>query len=96
MTVDETVIQLDTRRDWLYATVDTVTNRLLHVWLFPTRAQTLTETFFEELREKRLVDDALFLVDSAPSLQASLYHRRFRFQHSTRGSGIPSNAPSRY
>ena len=64
--VVETVIQLDDERYWLYAAVDADTNRLLHVRLFPTGTQALTEMFLSELREKHRVDDALFLVDSRP------------------------------
>jgi transposase-like protein len=43
--VDETVIQLDDGRYWLYAAVDSDTNRLLHVRLFSTRTQALVDTF---------------------------------------------------
>jgi len=64
--VDETVIPLNDERFWLYAAVDPDTNRLLHVKLSPTRNQAITEMFLAELREKHLVDDAVFLVDSAP------------------------------
>jgi transposase-like protein len=64
--VDETVIQLDTDQYWLYAAVDPATNNLLHVRLFPTRTMALTSMFLSELREKHHVDDAVFLVDSAP------------------------------
>ena len=49
--VDETVIQLDTERYWLYAAVDTHTNRLLYVRLFPTRTQALSEMFLSKLRK---------------------------------------------
>ncbi|SFQ20912.1 DDE domain-containing protein [Halolamina pelagica] len=42
--VDETVIQLNDERFWLYAAVDSDTNRLLHVKLSPTRNQAITET----------------------------------------------------
>jgi len=73
VTVDETVIQLNDERFWLYATVDPETNRLLHVKLSPTRNQSITEMFLAELRERHLVNDALFLVDSAPWLQATLH-----------------------
>ena len=84
--VDETVIQLDDERYWLYAAVDPATNRLLHVRLFPTRTQALTEMFLSELREKHLVDDALFLVDGAPWLQAACHRHGLRFQHVTHGN----------
>jgi hypothetical protein len=35
--IDETVIQLNDERYWLYAAVDPDTNRLLHVRLYPTK-----------------------------------------------------------
>ncbi|RLM83362.1 IS6 family transposase [Halobellus sp. Atlit-38R] len=84
--VDETVIQVNDQRYWLYAAVDPATNRLLHVRLFPTRTQALTEMFLAELTEKHLVDDALFLVDGAPWLQAACHRHGLRFQHVTHGN----------
>jgi len=84
--VDETVIQLNDERYWLYAAVDPDTNRLLHVRLYPTRTQALTEMFLSELREKHLVDDAVFLVDGAPWLQAACHRLGLRFQHVTHGN----------
>ncbi len=73
--VDETVIQLNDDRFWLYAAVDPATNRLLHVKLSPTRNQAITEMFLAELREKHLVDDAVFLVDALQHLQTALQRR---------------------
>jgi transposase-like protein len=84
--VDETMIQLDDKQYWLYAAVDPATNRLLHVRLFPTRTQALTEMFLSELREKHLLDDAVFLVDGAPWLQAACHRLGLRFQHVTHGN----------
>ena len=84
--VDETVIQLNDERYWLYAAVDPATNRLLHVRLFPTRTRALTEMFLSELREKHLVGDAIFLVDGAPWLQAACHRHVLRFQHVTHGN----------
>jgi len=84
--VDETVIQLNDERYWLYAAVDPNTNRLLHVRLYSTRTQALTEMFLSELREKHLVDDAIFLVDGAPWLQAACHRLGLRFQHVTHGN----------
>lgn len=84
--VDETVIQLGDERFWLYAAVDPDTNRLLHVKLSPTRNQAITEMFLAELRDKHLVDDALFLVDSAPWLQAALDRHGLRFQYEHHGN----------
>ena len=59
--VDETVIQLNSERYWLYATVDPDTNRLLHVRLYPTRTNVVSSMSLSELREKHQVDDAVFL-----------------------------------
>ena len=42
--------------------------------------------FLSELREKHLVDDALFLVDGAPWLQAACHRHGLRFQHVTHGN----------
>ncbi|KPN30204.1 hypothetical protein SY89_01251 [Halolamina pelagica] len=84
--VDETVIQLNDERFWLYAAVDTDTNRLLHVKLSPTRNQAITEMFLSELREKHLVDDAVFLVDSAPWLQAALHRHGLDYRYEKHGN----------
>lgn len=71
--VDETVIRVNDRRYWLFATVDPDTNHLLHVRLLPTRNQAPTEMFLAELREEHLVNDAILLVDSVPWLYTA-YH----------------------
>ena len=84
--VDETVIQVTDQRFWLYAAVDPATNRLLHVALYPTRTTAISVMFLKELREKHLVDDAIFLVDGAPWLQAACHHLGLRFQHVTHGN----------
>ncbi|WP_353633913.1 IS6 family transposase (plasmid) [Halobacterium sp. NMX12-1] len=84
--VDETVIQLNDERFWLYAAVNPDTNRLLHVTLAPTRNQAITEMFLAELREKHLVDDAVFLVDSAPWLQAALHRHGLDYRYEKHGN----------
>jgi putative transposase len=84
--VDETVIQLNDQRYWLYAAVDPETNEFLHVRLFPTRTIVLTKQFLEELREKHRVETAVFLVDGAPWLKAALFELGLRFQHVTHGN----------
>ena len=84
--VDETVIQLNNERFWLCAAVDSATNRLLHVKLSTTRNQAITEMFLTELREKHLVDDALFLVDSAPWLQAALHRHGLDYRYEKHGN----------
>jgi len=52
VTVDETVIQLNDERYWLYAALDPETNTFLHIRLFSTYTTGLTEIFLSELREK--------------------------------------------
>ena len=84
--IDETVIQLDNDRYWLYAAVDPETNEFLHVKLFPARTTALTKIFLQELTEKHDVSDAVFLVDGAPWLKAALYDFNLRFQHVTHGN----------
>jgi putative transposase len=87
--VDETVIQLNDERYWLYAAVDPNTNELLHVRLFPTRTTERTLLFLRELREKQQVSQATFLVDDAHHLKAALARLGLRFQvrrHGNRNS----------
>ncbi|MFC6765125.1 IS6 family transposase [Natrinema soli] len=84
--LDETVIQLDDQRYWLYAAVDPETNKFLHVKFYPTRTTALTEMFLSELREKHDVQDAVFLVDSAPWLKAALHHLGLRFRYEKHGN----------
>ena len=84
--VDETVIQLNDERFWLYAAVDPDTNRLLHIKLSPSRNQAITEMFLSELRDKHLVDDAFFLVDSAPWLQAALHRHGLDYRYEKHGN----------
>ena len=48
--VDETVIQVNDERRWLYAAVDPETNKFLHIRLFPTRTTQLTVLFLRELQ----------------------------------------------
>ena len=70
--VDETVIQLNSERYWLYAAVDPDTKCLLHVRLYPTRTSAISSIFLSELREKHQVGDAVFLVDGAPVVTRGL------------------------
>jgi transposase-like protein len=84
--VDETMIQLNDQRFWLYAAVDPETNEFLHVRLFSTRTIVLTKQFLQELREKQSVEDSPFLVDGAPWLQTALFELSLRFQHVTHGN----------
>jgi len=84
--VDETVIQTNDERQWLYAAVDPSTNEFLHVRLFQTRTTQLTVLFLRELREKQQVEQATFLVDGAHYLKAALERLGFRFQISRHGN----------
>jgi putative transposase len=86
VTVDETVIQLNDERFWLYAAVDPDTNRMLHVTIAPARNQVITEIFLVELREKHLVNDTVVLVDSAPWLQAALHRHGFDYRYEKHGN----------
>jgi len=84
--VDETVIRINDERHWLYAAVDPETNEFLHVRLFQTRTTQLTVLFLRELREKRQVEQATFLVDGAHYLKAALERFGLRFQISRHGN----------
>jgi transposase-like protein len=87
--IDESVIQLNDQRFWLYAAVNSDTNKFLHVRLFPARRMALTEQFLAELRAKHTLDDAVFLVDGAPWLHAALDRHGLRFEHETHGDRNP-------
>ena len=78
--LDETVIQVNDQRHWLYAAVDPETNQFLHVRLFQTRTTQLTVLFLHELREKQPIEEASFLVDNAHHLTAALERLGLRFQ----------------
>ena len=84
--VDETVIQLDDERYWLYAAVDPETNELLHTKLQPTRTNVLAHAFFTELREKHDVDDAVFLVDGATPLKDACTRHGLDFRYEKHGN----------
>jgi transposase-like protein len=78
--LDETVIQLNDERHWLYAAVDPETNKFLHVRLFQTRTTQLTVLFLRELREKQHLEYVTVLVDNAHHLTAALDRLGHRFQ----------------
>ncbi|MEA5385794.1 IS6 family transposase [Haloarculaceae archaeon H-GB11] len=84
--VDETVIQLNGQRFWLYAAVDPETNEFLHTKLYATRNAALSQQFLRELTAKHDVENSLFLVDGAPWLHAALHRLSLRFQHVTHGN----------
>ena len=84
--LDETMIQINDEWFWLFAAVDPETNKLLHLKLSPTRNEAVTLMFLAELREKHHVDDAVFLVDSAPWLHAALHRHGLRFRYKRHGN----------
>ena len=81
VTVDETVIQLNDQRYWLYAAVDLDTNGLLHTKLESTRTNGIAHAFFADLREKHHVDHTVFLVSSATPLNAACSRHGLDFRN---------------
>jgi transposase-like protein len=51
--VDETVIQVNDQRHWLYAAVDTTTNKIFHMRLSQTLKTQLTLLFLRELQQNQ-------------------------------------------
>ena len=84
--LDETVIWIDGQQFWLLAAVDPDTNQFLHIRLFPATTAGLTEIFLGELQRKHDVEDALFLIDSAPWLKAALHRRGLSFRYERHGN----------
>jgi putative transposase len=84
--VDETVIQVNDERRWLYAAVDPETNKFPHVRLFPTRTTQLTVLFLREPQQQVPVTQATILVDDAHHLKAALSRLGLRFQMRRRGN----------
>jgi len=87
VTVDVTVIRLDDKQYWLYATVGPETKGSLHAKLESTRTKVLARGFFAELREKHDVGDAVFLVDGATPLKDTRHRHGLELgyeQHGTR------------
>ena len=83
---DETVIQVNDERRWLYAAVDPETNEFPHVRLFSTRTTQLTVLFLRELQQIVLVTHAAILIDNAHHLKAALSQLGLRFQMSRHGN----------
>lgn len=79
------MVHLNDPRFWLYAAVNADTNDLLHTPLEPTRTNVLATTSLTELREKHAVDDAVFLVDGAPSLYATCRYHDFHCRNEHHG-----------
>jgi transposase-like protein len=87
--LDETVVKVNGERFWLYAAVEPETNVILHVSLYSTRTIVTTKLFLRDLAEKHEVDDAEFLVDGTPWLQARLFELAMHFRHETFGVRNP-------
>ncbi len=87
--LDETVVKVDGDRCWLFAAVEPETDIILHVGLYPTRTNIVTQFVLDELKEKHNVDNALFLVDGAPWLHAGLSTLGVSFRHETFGERNP-------
>ena len=83
--IDETVVQLDDDRYWLFAAVDPDTNELLHTELEPTRTNVIAIRFLTDLRQKHDVDDAVILVDGATPLQEACRRHGLRFRSQRHG-----------
>jgi putative transposase len=83
--VDESVIQFNGERFWLYAAVDPATNEFLHVGLYNRCVMAFSEHFIAELLEKHDLDDAVFLVDGAPWLHGALHRHGCDWRHETHG-----------
>ncbi|MFC6765187.1 IS6 family transposase [Natrinema soli] len=83
--LNETVIQLDDHRYWLYTAVNPETNKILHIRLCSTTTTALTERFLYELTEKHNLD-AVFLVDGAKHLQIALRRSGLRFRYEKHGN----------
>ncbi len=64
--VDETVVQLNKYRYWLYTVVDPKANNILQIRLYSTTTTALTDRFLQELSENLDVDNTMFFVDSGP------------------------------
>ena len=84
--VDETVIRLNGQQYWLYAAVDPETNELLHTELESTTTTVLAQSFLATVREKHDVEDAVFLVNGASSLQTACSRHGLDFSYEKRGN----------
>lgn len=78
--VDKILIGINDQQHWLYAANNPNINELLHLRLFSTTTTALAEIFFQELRNKHTVNDALLLVNDAPHLKKALRRAGLRFR----------------
>ena len=66
--LNETVIRINGQRFWLYAAVDSSTNKFLYIRLFTTTTTALTQQFLRELQEKQMSPTPCFS-SITPSIQ---------------------------
>ena len=88
--IDETAIQVNDERRWLYATVDPETNEFPHLRLFLTRTTQLAVLFLRELQRIVPITHAAILVDTTHHLKAALSRLGLRFQMCRHGNRSPS------
>ena len=84
--IDETAIQVNDERRWLYATVDPETNEFPHLRLFLTRTTQLAVLFLRELQRIVPTTHAAILVDTTHHLKAALSRLGLRFQMCRHGN----------
>ena len=80
ITIDETVIQVNDKRRWLYAAVNPETNEFLHARLSSTRTTQFIVLFSWELQQIVPVTQATILVNDAHHLKAALSRLGLQFQ----------------
>ena len=72
--VDEKQIEIDGKKQWLYAAIDTESKLLLGVDVYSRRGTDPAAAFLHRLTEKHDVSDAEFLVDGSGHLTALVRH----------------------
>lgn len=68
LTVGEKVIRINGDDYWLYGAVDSETNEILHLRLFPTTTKQTTRRFLTDLHRQCQLDTVEFLVNDADYL----------------------------
>jgi len=80
LAVGEKMVRLHGQDHWLYGAVDSKTNEILHIRLFPTTTKQTMRWFLDELHRRYQLDDVVFLVDDADYLGPVLAEDGYRFQ----------------
>jgi len=84
--VDETAIQIDSDRFWLYAAVDPRTNEYLHIGVFFLSKTAIHVGVSPCSKRETPLDDALLLVDAGGHLATALSRTSLRFQITRHGN----------